>query len=124
MINNPDKFMQGFWNWDILAGCFGDTKIKVMDIDGAVERNGKFLFIETKSLEAGDKLPLGQHLFLKNLALKGAFVIVLWGDKDNPVRAKTYNGERRGFEETEPFDCDIDWLRETVSAWFEYADKS
>lgn len=120
MIHNPDKFIEGFWNWDILKGCFGDTKIKVMDIDGAIERNGKFLFIETKSLDASEDIPMGQHIFFKMLVKNNGFiVIVVWGDKDNPVRAKTYTINSI----SEPFDCDIDKLKDMVSQWFEYANK-
>ena len=48
-INDPVKFCAGLWDWGILNGCFGDTLIKPTDIDGFVERNGKFLFFETKS---------------------------------------------------------------------------
>ena len=39
---------RSLWDWSTLDGCFGNSKIRVGDIDGFVERRGRVLFIETK----------------------------------------------------------------------------
>jgi hypothetical protein len=60
-IHNQALYEDGQWDWAILNGCFGKTKIAPTDIDGSIERNGKYLFIETK--HPGASIPLGQGMF-------------------------------------------------------------
>lgn len=120
MIHSPGKFFDGFWNWDILDGCFGKTNIKPSDIDGVTERNGKFLFIETKT--PGVEVPMGQRILLNNLVnLKNGFVfvIIIWGNTDNPEYAQTIST----LGTSEIFECNIEKFRALVWKWFCYADK-
>lgn len=89
-INNPQLFMEGFWDWGILDGCFGETRIKPTDIDGFVERNGNFLVLETK--KQGVKIEYGQQKTFNELLLTGKFtVLVIWGQKDKPEALKLYS---------------------------------
>ena len=50
MIKHDDAFfeMTAGFDWDFLNYAFYPTKIKPMDIDGIVERNGKILMFETR----------------------------------------------------------------------------
>ena len=47
-------------NWAVFNECFAGTRIRITDVDGVVERNGKFLFIEvkqnTKTILTGQKI--------------------------------------------------------------------
>ena len=57
-IKDINGYVRTLWNWDCLVDCFGNSKIMPSDIDGFVERNGRFLVIETKS--PGTELLPGQ----------------------------------------------------------------
>ena len=52
-------------DWAIFNECFSPTKIKISDIDGVVEHNGWFLFIEVKQYTK--KIPQGQDILFKKL---------------------------------------------------------
>jgi hypothetical protein len=78
-IRDPIKFMEGFWDWGFLDNSL-PGKIKVSDIDGIVEINGKFLILETKNY--GAAIPIGQKIMYEKLWKTGLFTIVyLWGEK-------------------------------------------
>ena len=51
-------------DWAIFNECFSPTKIKISDIDGVVEHNGWFLFIEVKQYTK--KIPKDKIFYLKN----------------------------------------------------------
>ncbi len=115
-INDPVKFCAGLWDWAILDGCFGETKIKPTDVDGLVERHGKFLVFETKS--PGVSIPFGQTITFKSMVSTGVFtIIVVWGETNKPIKALLYT--RHGETVYDP--CDIDRFRNIVSQWFKYA---
>jgi hypothetical protein len=118
-INNPELYNDGFWDWAILDGCFGDTKIKPTDIDGCVERRGKVLFIETK--HPGAKIPDGQKYTFQTLVGTGiASVLVVWGNRDQPEAIMEFHKNiTRG-----PYPADIEKLRERISRWYKWADGS
>lgn len=117
-INDPAAFCAGLWDWSILDGCFGNTKIKPTDVDGMVERNGKFLVFETKAI--GAHIPQGQKITLRSLVKTGAFtVIIVWGNTNQPVKAMLYTRQK----EIEYDPCSLDKFREIVSKWFSYANK-
>jgi len=116
-INNVEKFMSTIWDWGILDGCFGDTKIKPTDIDGVIERNGKFLFIETKS--PGASVPVGQEIMFLHLVEMDASVLVIWGEKDTPQ--EMYFRSQRGCRRYP--NASIEELRHLVKRWFSWADK-
>ena len=82
MINDPVKFMEGVWNWDFISL---PGKLKPSDIDGLIERNGKFLVIETKHPNS-KQIPKGQFITLKRLHDTGLFTIVIaYGENSNPT---------------------------------------
>lgn len=76
-IFDSHKYNTVYHDYDFLEGCFGNTKIMPTDVDGIVERRGKFLLIEFKP----EKKPIstGQLITLKRLARLPMFtVIVVW----------------------------------------------
>jgi hypothetical protein len=120
-INDPEAFMNGFWDWEILDGCFGETRIKPTDIDGCVERKGHILMFETK--RPGVSIPMGQELMFKTMVEKAkAVVIVAWGEKDEPEKLKVFSSKHPTGKEMPK--GDIDELRRIVSLWYERADSS
>lgn len=79
-INNPELYLEGVWDWSILDGCFGKTKIRPTDADGMTEHHGQFLFFETKQPGAG--VPQGQQIMFNALRSLGCFtVVIIWGYK-------------------------------------------
>jgi hypothetical protein len=80
-IRDVEKFLAGIWDWGFLDQCFEGTKIRVTDIDGFVERNGKFLVLETK--QKGVAIPNGQRIMFENMQKTGLFTsVILWGQKN------------------------------------------
>jgi len=116
-INNPDVYFDGIWDWACLDGCFKETKIKPTDIDGFVERNGRFLVLETK--HPGARIPYGQEITFTRMVETGLFtVIVIWGEKNAPEEI-----ELRTSKTTRHYDdVDNEKLRQIVTAWFEWAE--
>ena len=116
-INNPEKFCASLWDWACLDGCFGVTRIKPSDIDGIIERNGKFLVIETKL--PGVEIPTGQDILLKALAAKEDFMVLcVWGYPGQPEKLVFWiNGSPLIIDPST-----LANLRFIVSAWFQYAD--
>lgn len=103
------------WDYAFLDGCFGESKIKPMDIDGMIERHGHFLFIETKKPDVR-KIPTGQMMALERLATSlNSTVLVLFGEPNAPERGfALYPG---GFRDD--FDVmDAGAVRDFVSRWF------
>ena len=62
-------------NWAIFNECFKPTKIKITDIDGVVERNGWFLFIEVK--QNTKDIPMGQRILFEKLTTNAPHISVL-----------------------------------------------
>lgn len=69
-------------SWDWMMGAF-PRSIRPTDIDGMVEVNGRFLFIEQK--RAGAQIPHGQSLALKRLTAASPLVtvLILWETDDD-----------------------------------------
>jgi len=115
-IRNIKKFIESLWDWGCLDGCFGSTKIKPTDIDGLVERNGKFLVIETKLPD--NDIPTGQMITFNHMISTGVFTIyVVWGHPGQPERILKMT--RNGTQEYE--NADLSDFRELVGSWFEWA---
>jgi hypothetical protein len=115
-INNPELHLATLWDWACLDGCFGNTRIRPTDVDGMVERNGYFLFIETK--KPGAKMPYGQELSYKNLVKRGRVTFfVIWGMPANPESIQVYTAD--GW--LSPQACTLAELRDLVSVWFRKA---
>ncbi len=117
-INNIDTYIENLWDWGILNGCFGDTKIAVTDIDGFVERRGKFLLIETKSI--GKEIPNGQKYTFESLMKTGLFtILIVWGTRNTPQRMELYTvNATLTYENT-----NLEKMREIVRKWFVFASK-
>lgn len=121
-IHDPDAYMRGIWDWAILDGCFGTTRIKPTDLDGIVERNGNFLVLETKS--PGASIPDGQKLMFKAFVKQGKFsknlnvIIVIWGENGNPEKLRVYSEKHPDGKDE---NGDINILRRYVSVWFDRA---
>lgn len=119
-IEDPERYLKNVWNWNILSGCFGKTKIMPTDIDGAVERNQQFLFMDAKEpsvvLDPND----GQTKFYLRLAQKpGITVFFVWGHKDQPEAYQVYT--RTG--NSRKLTCNLESFRAAVSRWFELAEE-
>lgn len=118
-INNLDKFIDGLWDWGILQGCFGGTKIQPSDIDGLVERNGNFLVLEGK--HPGVKLNQGQLMTFNSMINTGLFtVVVIWGKNNYPIEMLVMYPPPLQSKQGK---ASIEDLRRVVSWWFRYANK-
>lgn len=106
------------WDWTALNICFG-RKIKLSDIDGFVEVNYHFLFLEGKSKRA--KMERGQRQALERLAgVPKIIVILVRGDPPDITTVdewevlgnspQTHQGNFQDF---------ADFIR----AWFLWADR-
>lgn len=115
-IEAPLLYLSGVWDWKILDGCFGNTRISPTDIDGFVERNGHFLILEAKSPRAS--VPRGQELTFKALQATNLFaIIIVWGETNEPERLRVIT-PTRDIEES----ADLDRLRYWVCKWFKWAE--
>ena len=111
-IRNMEAFTNSLWDWAILDGCFGSTRIRPTDIDGLVERNGKFLMLEAKGM--GVAIPFGQRITFDSLVSTGVFtVVVVWGTPGNVQHVQVWPDEVRAAGREE--------LRAIVSSWFRKA---
>ena len=116
-IHNPEKFVSTLWDWKCLDGCFGNTRIRPTDVDGFVERNGHFLWIETKS--AGVCIPVGQQRTFDALVKLSRFtVLIIWGEPQSPVELLLIRPKGHSHYPG----ASITKLRHIVRFWFAYAD--
>lgn len=113
-IRNRDAYRDRAWDWAFLNDCFGGTKIRPSDLDGLVERNGRFLVLEAKP--AGASINVGQRRTLAALAsLPNFTVLVLYGEPNKPVAMQAWPNDR--------VEASEDTIRAFVSAWFAWADQ-
>lgn len=115
-INNAELYVQGVWDWGFLDDCFAPTRIKVTDIDGAVERNGYELIIETK--RKGASVPTGQAIMFRNKVKKGHAVLIIWGRQADDlfdIEYWTLEGivKRNG--------ANLEFIKSLVKDWFAWA---
>lgn len=115
-INNAKLYMAGLWDWGVLDGCFGNTKIKPTDIDGCIERKGRKLYLETK--QPGASVPQGQMWTLLSHVDDGHTLMIIWGSDKNVETIHLYT----------PFEGPIVYenagmarLRWLVKEWFALA---
>ena len=114
-LRDPKKYLDTIWDWTPFNACFGNTKIRITDIDGAVERNGKFLFIETKL--PGQELPKGQRIFFDMLTrLPGVTVLIVWGKPNQPIEVQVWNKSLRR-------KTNANQLSDYLTRWFAWADR-
>lgn len=119
-INSAHRYLEGIWDWAILDGCFGQSRVRPTDVDGYIERNGHKLFIETKA--PGVALPDngGQMIALKSLVDDGHSLLILWGTPGRPNKLRLMAGACDRTEE----DIDLGRVRQLVSAWYAWADRT
>lgn len=109
-IRDPEKFLDTLWDWTPLNDCFAPTKIRVTDIDGFVERHGKFLVIEAKLPD--NDVPTGQAIMFDAMRATGLFtVFIVWGETNAPTMIQQWGL-------TAPYAADLEELRRIVRAWF------
>lgn len=111
--------INGLWDWACLDGCFGEAKIKPKQIDGLVERNSRFLLLETFSPEI--KLPYREDVIFRRLIQTGLFtVIIVWGENNNANKI-----ELRTSREIKHYEnANNNTLWNIVTQWFEFANKN
>lgn len=116
-INNLKAYVDNLWDWGFLDDCFGNTRIRVTDVDGLVERNGCFLLIEAKS--QGKPVPMGQKILFRSLTQKGFTVLVLWGEPNIPIFMQVWHPAS---DDPEPVElCSADIVKCFVTNWFKQA---
>lgn len=114
-IRNMEHYAEAFWDWGILEGCFGTTKIGPTDIDGCIERHGWKLVIETKM--PWGNVPVGQERFLQSFLDDGHSVCLVWGKDSTPQRIRVMTPTK-----TVDFpEADRETLRNIVSHWYSVA---
>lgn len=117
-IKNFEFYNSQLWNWGFLDQCFEETKIRVTDIDGFVERNGKFLLIECKSHNA--PIPMGQNIMFKKMLETKLFTILLiWGDANKPVRCELWTNDKQYKYDH----ADLIFIQRLVHGWFKSVNK-
>lgn len=119
-IRNLKSYTEALWDWGFLNSCFGGTKIRVSDVDGVVERKGKFLFIEAKRPNAS--IPGGQQRLFRALAKSGCSIFLIWGDQNKPERLSVWYPGRDNPEKPKPANQEA--VADMVRRWFKYADKN
>ncbi len=77
MIRNRDSFRDAAWDWDALNEVL--RPCKVSDLDGIVEKNGRFLVLEAKPRDKHE-ISVGQRILFDQLKAKGFTIVVLFGD--------------------------------------------
>ena len=100
------------------------ARIRPSNIDGVIERNGHFLFIEHKSIHADDALPKGQEIMLGRLSmLPKCNVIVIDGllKHDDGVRRIAYFNDGRM---TPWREADMGDLENAIKRWVKMVENS
>lgn len=126
-INNPQKFMNGIWDWDFISEVL-PPKMKVSDIDGVIERNGWLLALETKETEV-EKIPLGQYILYENMVRTGTTtVFFLFGEKDNPKYFQImcpieWGKPSKQIHITDKVPCDQEMVKKWTKRWFDKANE-
>lgn len=97
-IHNIESFRNGIWQWRPYNDCFFDHEnrdlgIRISDIDGHVERNGHFLWVEATSK---DIVSIGQMRSIKHRVMRGDTVVILFGQTNSPARMTIYRPHSEG----------------------------
>ena len=102
-------------HWDLSWLHFGDSRIAVSDVDGlfVVERNSRFLFLETKGLD--EPLTQGQRILMERLSTIPQFtVLVIYGSKGFPEVLRQF---RKGVQQEIEFTDRVDFQRR-IDDWY------
>jgi len=117
-LRSPSAGFDGVFDWSWTQGCFGQGRIKPMDFDGVVERNGNFILFETKNV--GVEIPRGQLITLNAAHRLGCFTIMLIYGKTSPESAEIWYP---GVPAKDKF-FGLDAIRGIVANWYQHADKN
>lgn len=117
-IRDLESYANHAWQWDkVLGGCFGKTNISPSDLDGIVERNGKFLVLEAKSPRG--TMSIGQKRLLHALGRLEEFtVVIVWGEKHDVEKMQVITKDGMRFYRK----ATVDDFRRVVKCWYEFAD--
>jgi len=116
-IHSPDLYCAALWDWGFLDDCFPGTRTRVSDIDGIVERKGRFLVIEAKGVNT--RIPTGQLIMFEAMANKGMTVLIVWGNPNEPEQMQIWYPHRPYAEPAVP--ASVDDIRDVVRRWFNWA---
>lgn len=131
------NYVRAVFPFDIFNDCFGG-KIRLTDVDGEVERNGRFLRLEIKS--PGKDIPIGQQILFRQLIDTGIYdIFVLWGNSGTQVKEITLDGVSvlvikpgnpsitnlrwyRHDGKIHNQECDLDQAHNLIERWYSWAD--
>lgn len=105
-------------DWAMLNGCFGNTSVQAMDIDGIVHQNGRCLFIDQKSPSKG--IEDVQIRTINSLVAQGNSFIIFWCTKtDGSDTSQMRVWNVRGYDSKAKMATDLPGLRKAVTAWWD-----
>lgn len=109
------------WDWTPFNDCFGDSGIRISDIDGIVERNGLFLMLDGKRVgqRGGRDISDGHRRLYRKFAEKGGHVLVFHGKP--PSIVEWLRQWLPGGEFVAERACDLNGLRAIVADWYAWA---
>lgn len=111
-IRNWEAYKANLWDWNFLEEKLPGS-CAVSDIDGIIERNGRFLVIETKGPEVA--VPMGQSIMFSAIARLPEFTVwVVWGTPGKVTHMQRW-GEAK-------FEAESRDLQDTIRLWFKLAD--
>jgi len=114
-LRNRDQYRDRAPDWSPLNACFGNSGIRPSDLDGMIERNGYFLFLESKPLDGVMFPKTGQRLALMRLdRMPGALVVVLRGWPGPEMKIFT-------FRQAEQMTMTLPQVQCYVRGWFTWA---
>lgn len=103
--------------WDDLVECF-PSGIGPTDIDGMVELNSRFLFLEEKS--AGVGIKNGQRLALKRLCtLPGVTAVIFRPGKESDLECLVFSATEALLPGWEPYDGFRPHTRNEFHVWLQ-----
>jgi hypothetical protein len=121
-IENLGAFVASLPDWSMLDGCFGG-RISPTDIDGAVERNGRVLFLEHKA-PPSTPLKRAQEILFEALAETGHTTIVFWSSGNNPREVKRLRVYSPTAGVITRDSADLNTLRDAAKWWYAQANSA
>lgn len=118
-------YVENLWDWGFLRKYLGNFGIEPTDLDGIIERNGRFLLLEAKS--PGAKIPGGQRFMFDNLVkMKCPYcdqdinlyeVLVIWGKPNQPEQMQMWRIQ------STPVPASVSAVQKVVGDWYVQACK-
>lgn len=114
---SAEEYARKLWDWTPLNKCF-ERNIRVTDIDGFVEVNYHFLYLEGKSKSG--YLPRGQKMALERLAKLPQFTVIVF--KGDPPDLHTVI-EWEVLGKNKKYKGDFEEFLEFIHQWFIWVEK-